>query len=91
MNPPCVTCTDLHTPCPCPKYQEWLVAEYGSEEAPRGEQCATCADAEWLLSCGETLDTTAARVGLGSGGALDRHLRRHDRADLLHTAGRWAS
>ena len=88
-GPPCATCADLHTPCPCPAYRAWLVAEHGT--GPDPQPCYTCADAEWLLSWGETLDTTAARLGLGSAGALDRHLRRHDRADLFHTAGRWAS
>lgn len=41
-----------------------------------GGECATCVDIDWLLTCGETLDTTAARLHMQRG-SLVKHARGH--------------
>lgn len=45
-------------------------------------RCPTCAEAEWLLLSGEELEQVAARLGIQLA-SLERHLYRHDRADLI--------
>ena len=75
VTSPCTTCTDLHRPCPCPGFLRWDAAA-NPEPEPDGP-CLTCIDAEFLLMCGETLDTVAARLRIKPASLRRRHLMEH--------------
>jgi hypothetical protein len=68
-------------------YQRWL--RYGDPlhipTGGRGE-CATCADAEWLIDSGESGLRVCSRLGYAGDNsgrkALRQHLLRHGRGDL---------
>jgi hypothetical protein len=66
-------------------YRSWLA--HGDPEALRirngysNGECLTCVDAVHLLNLGESVELTAARLGL-NGKALLNHLRDHGRRDV---------
>ena len=68
-------------------YQRWF--RYGDPlHVPTGErgECATCADAEWLIDSGESGLRVCSRLGYAGNNsgrkALRQHLLRHGRGDL---------
>ena len=68
-------------------YQRWL--RYGDPlHIPTGErgECATCADAGWLIDSGESGLRVCSRLGYAGNNsgrkALRQHLLRHGRGDL---------
>lgn len=76
---PCVSCVDAVTPCPCPRRLAWEAATLPVDVV---QVCLVCVDVEWLSLAGELPEQIAARLG-SSLDALDAHLRRHGRADLI--------
>ena len=51
------------------------------------DECPTCRDIEWLALAGEAREQIAPRVGLLPS-ALEKHLYRHNRRDLLRVMPR---
>ena len=84
MTSPCVACDSLADCATCLPRLAWE----GAQMPPDPAQCPVCQDTEWLLLCGETLDTIAPRIlnRYGKPFRLDslvRHLQRERRWDLL--------
>ena len=84
MTTPCATCVTLADCSTCPAFDAYLAAT----EPPTPPRCYVCEDVVLLLDCGELLETIAPRIRTRQGTrftlpALQRHLRDHQRRDLI--------
>lgn len=79
---PCRTCVS-DAPCPCGDFIAW---EDLTIPVPR--ECLVCVDIEVLVLSGELPEQVAARMGMHPD-SVTRHLKGHQRADLLPKAVTW--